>query len=162
KEVPDITGLLHAEFDYHEAEGLWQIRPTTKLGSYIPLAERIRFYVVDFLKRAERDHKPATFDEIVFGVMPNLINGVQPTKHSILEVLTEIADSPDKVHWRLQQEEVTGFSQVTLDVGQQSLVPPLPGTAAPEHDELIYRLAKLASAAGVRPHIGKKEQAATV
>jgi len=162
KQVPDITALLHETFDYDEPEGLWYIRPNARLGSFIPLQERIRFYVVDFLKRAERERTPATFDDIVFSVMPNLINGVTPKTQSILEVLKEIADAPDRIHWQLCQEELSGFSQMTLNVGEQAVVPVLPAYAEPEHDELIYRLAKLALAAGIRPHIGKKEQASRV
>lgn len=162
KQAPDITALLGESFDYDEVEGVWRIRSNTRLGSFIPLQDRIRFYVVDFLKRAEREAIPATFDDIVFAVMPNLINGVQPTKQTILDVLAEIADSPDRVHWQLRQEELSGFSQVVLNVGELAAVPTLPGSAEPEHDELIYRLAKLAVAAGIRPHIGKHEQANTI
>jgi DNA modification methylase len=157
-EIADVTALLKEDFDFDPVGQAWRIRPDTKLGHFIPLEQRIRFYVTDYLKRIVREHRRATFDDVVFNVMPNLINGHQPTNDSILEMLQEIAYSPDGHHWELRAES-EAHGQTSLTFAGLDLVPVLPTVADPPHDEIIYRLAKLALGASIQPHIGKKEQA---
>jgi hypothetical protein len=104
KDFADITPLLNEEFDFIDVDENWQIRPNTKLGSFVPMDERIKFYVKDYLKSVAREGKKATFDEIIYNVMPMLINGEQPTHESILQVLEKIAHYPDGQHWILVDE----------------------------------------------------------
>jgi len=47
KELKDITPLLKEEFDFSRADERWHIRPDTRIGDFIPLNDRIRFYLVD-------------------------------------------------------------------------------------------------------------------
>jgi hypothetical protein len=158
--VSDITPLLAEEFDHSPVDGRWHIRPNTKVGSFIPLSDRIRFYLIDTLNRATREGRQLTFDEVIFAVMPNLINGTQPTEQSILEILSDIAFSPDGLHWALGSP--TGTSpQLTFTFTGIDPVPPLVAPVAFVHDEAIYRLAKLSRASGLVPHVGRKEQANT-
>jgi len=162
KQLDDITPLLKEEFDFSNLDNLWRIRPNTKIGCFIPLGDRIRFYLSDYLQLMEREGRPATFDQIIFNVMPNLINGQTPDNQSILSVLEEIAYSPDGKHWQLGQGNVV---QIALDLGisvNSTVLPALIFPKQPDeikHDEIIYALVKIALAVGLNPHIGKKEQA---
>lgn len=160
QKVNDITPLLVEEFDHSPVDGRWHIRPNTKVGSFIPLNNRIRFYLTDTLNRATREGRQVTFDELIFTVMPNLINGTQPTEQSIIEVLTDIGYSPDGQHWMLGSSG-DPTSQLTFTFSGIDPIPPLVAPTTFVHDEAIYRLAKLSRASGLIPHVGKKEQANT-
>ncbi|MCA2711733.1 MAG: hypothetical protein IM473_16540 [Microcystis sp. M015S2] len=161
KQIDDITPLLKEEFNFSELDHLWRIRTNTKIGCFIPLEDRIRFYLLDFLTAKKRQGKVATFDEIIFAVMPNLINGTTPSDQSILKVLEKLAYSADGRHWQLGQEE--GL-QLTLDLNIEPISSVLTGLDFPKqadkipHDQIIYALAKIAIAVGLKPYIGKKEQ----
>lgn len=161
KQIDDITPLLKQEFNFSDLDYQWRIKPNTRIGCFIPLEDRIRFYLLDYLQSKERENKSATFDEIVFNVMPNLINGQTPANQTILNVLDQIAYSPDGKHWRLGQGET-----VQLPLGfdlaiTSSILPTLTFPVDPDkikHNSLIYSLAKIGLAAGLQIHIGKKEQ----
>lgn len=161
KEIDDITPLLREEFYYSELDNLWKIRPNTKIGCFIPIEDRIRFYLLDYLKRIEREGKAAHFDRIIFSVMPNLINGQTPPNQTILNILEKIAFSPDGKHWQLGQ---SNSMQLELDLGISFGSSSLPNLKFAkdankiEHDLLIYALAKIGIASGLQVHIGKKEQ----
>ena len=158
QKMSDITPLLRDAFDHSPVDGRWHIRPNTKVGSFVPLEHRIRFYLTDALTRASREGRRMTFDDLVFTVMPNLINGTQPTNETILDVLGRIAYSPDKRHWELGADPRQPAQLVFAFPGVEALHP----LVAPSefiHDEAIYRLAKLARSASLQAHIGKKEQA---
>lgn len=104
-----------------------------------------------------------SFDDIIFDVMPHLIDGTQPTAESILDVLNLIAYSTDGRNWELRLT-LPGFDVIAPDTlfSAPQLIPVISSTGEVEHDEIIYRLAKLAAATGLQPHVGKKEQSAVV
>ena len=163
--LDDITPLLHQEFVFSDMNNQWQIRENTKLGSFIKLEERIRFYLLDFLKRAERENKAVTFNEIIQDVMPKLINGKTPESQTILSVLKKLAYSPDNEHWSLAP--ILTSSQFTMAFDSESLMPSkMPRLTVPtlakdiEHNTLIYRLFQMGRAAGFVVWIGKQEQTA--
>ncbi|WP_219884600.1 hypothetical protein [Merismopedia glauca] len=161
KQIDDITPILKQEFIFSDLDNLWRIRPNTKIGCFIPLEDRIRFYLIDYLQLMEREGKKATFDQIILNVMPNLINGKTPANQTILNVLEAIAFSPDSKHWQLRKG---GSTQIELDLGIFEANKLLPSLTFPkdankiEHDAIIYALAKIGLAAGLQVHIGKKEQ----
>lgn len=158
KEITDITPLLKDEFDFNEADGQWHIRPNTKLGSFIPLNDRIRFYVIDYLKSRERGGEKATFDDIIYNVMPMLINGEQPTDETILQVLEKVAHHVNEKYWVLGRAD--GQLEWDFSILHPATVPILPvANKVASHDEAIYRLAKIWLSTGKPVHIGKKEQA---
>lgn len=159
QKVSDITPILGEEFDHSPVDGRWHIRPNTKVGSFIPLNDRIRYYLTDALNRATREGRQLTFDDLVFTVMPNLINGTQPTEQSILEVLSDIGYSPDGAHWVLGSQDGPKTAQLSFTLTGIDPIPPLVAPMTFIHDEAIYRIAKLARASGLAPHIGRKEQA---
>lgn len=158
KDYSDVTPLLQAEFDFSEVDNRWHLRPNTKIGYFVPLHERIRFYVTDYLRKTERLETRASFDDIVFHVMPNLINGEQPTNQSILLVLQQIAHSPDGKHWVLGRAD----GQREIDFSESSALAKIPALPIPKsrvsHNEIIYRLAKLGLGSGLLVHVGKREQ----
>ena len=161
KQIDDITPLLKQEFVFSDLDNQWRIKPNTRIGCFIPLEDRIRFYLLDYLQSKEREGKSATFDEIIFTVMPNLINGQTPANQTILNVLDQIAYSPDGKHWCLGQGEIVQLP-LRLDLPiTSSILPPLNFPSDPDkikHDAMIYALAKIGHAAGLQVHIGKKEQ----
>lgn len=166
KELEDITPLLREEFEFSESEGNWRIRPNFKLGNFIPLEDRIRFYLIDYLQRIERERSQATFDEIIQYVMPNLINGTTPENQTILSVLEKIAHSDDNLHWQLGAPK---GSQIELNLDDRlGPVLELPEIIFPkdpdkiDHNSIIYALAQLALVVGLQPYIGKKERRSAV
>jgi len=164
-QLDDITPLLREEFYFSDLDNLWKIRPNTKIGCFIPLEDRIRFYLLDYLQMIEREGRSATFDQIIFNVMPNLINGQTPPTQTILNVLEQIAFSSDTKHWKLGKFE--GI-QIELDLGIYASSPSLTNLNFPkdankiEHDLLIYALAKIALAVGLQVHIGKREKDSSI
>jgi DNA modification methylase len=162
KELDDVTPLLRQEFEFSETDAIWRIRPNSKLGSFIPLEERIRFYLIDYLQRIERKGELATFDDIIQHVMPMLINGTTPENQTILKVLERIAHSPDGLHWQLGGGP---GSQIELNLddrlGPIVELPEIRFTKDPdeiEHNSIIYALSQLALCVGLKPYIGKKER----
>lgn len=162
QKLEDITPLLKQEFLFSEYEGKWQIRPNTKIGSFIPLRERIRFYLMDFLQKMEREGKKATFDDIIQNVMPNLINGTTPKNQTILSVLEKVATSADGITWTLSSQNQ---SQLALGLEDEDVkVGPLPRIKFPKntdqiaHNCIIFALAMLGKSIGLEVFIGKKER----
>jgi len=160
KQLDDITPILKQEFVFAELDNLWRTKPNTKIGCFIPLDDRIRFYLIDYLQLMDREGHKVTFDQIIFYIMPNLINGQTPASQTILNVLEKIAFSPDGQHWQLGKAE---GSQIELDLGitKSTVLPDLSFPKDPdkiEHDAIIYALVKIGLAVGLQVHIGKKEQ----
>ncbi len=158
RKLSDVTPLLAAEFDFHDSDQRWHLRPNTRIGMFVPLSDRIRFYLVDALRKAEARDELMDFDDIVFEVMPNLINGETPTKQTILSVLRTLAFSPDSRRWKLG----SASKQLGLSLGAGGPSTPLPvlesSGGLSDHAEIIYRLAKLGRHCGFRIHIGMRER----
>ena len=104
----------------------------------------------------------ATFDDIIYNVMPMLVNGEQPTDESILQMLTKIAHQVDNKYWILGRADGQIEMQFKPIITPQSIPTLHPLKATLSHDEVIYRLSKLWLSTGKPVHIGKKEQASKV
>ena len=63
---------------------------------------RIRFYLVPYLNRCEREGREACIDDIVPAIMPLLKNGTTPEEQTILSVLEDIGERYGKDCWRLK------------------------------------------------------------
>jgi len=158
----DITPLLKSDFRYSEIDGRWHLDDKRKLGCFVPLKDRIRFYVTDYLRKCDREQHPASFDDIVLHVMPKLVNGETPKRQSILDELRNIAESPDGTHWRLLPDR----PQIPFDLKPRSRssrvsVPVLEMPATEDdatHIGMIYRIAMLGREAGFLVWVGKNEQ----
>lgn len=152
KNIGDILAILESDFDLDDNK-LWQIKAERQVGNFIPPRERIRYYVIGYLRKAGK----ANFDSIVTTILPLLINGHRPTKQDIADVLNEVAVSYDGVNWELKDPSVLAKQGVlplfVTEKRQEYQVP-----ASTTHNQHIYRLAILCQKAGFVPYIGKQER----
>lgn len=159
-EIGDVVPLLSEEFVYEEDLKVWYPKPNRKLGCHIPLDQRIRFYVVDYLNNCARKGNRATIDDIVFHVLPKLKNGEQPTKHHIMDEIRKVAVPYKDRYWTLLKDEQFKFDfaeepdRPDLEIASFIEIP----EAELGHNDIIYTLATMGTSAGFACHIGKKEQ----
>ena len=103
KEYSDLTPILMNSFDYNAETELFTIRRNTKFTANIPEELRIRYYLISYLRRMERENKTSTFDEIILEILPLLKNGTTPEDQTVLSVLENIAERTVQGRWRLKQ-----------------------------------------------------------
>ena len=104
KEYNDLTPILLDTFDYGEKSELFMIKKDRKFKTHIDLNLRVRYYLISYLRRMERENKMAHFDEIVLYIMPLLKNGVTPENQTILNILEDIAVHVDEDSWKLKTQ----------------------------------------------------------
>ncbi|MFH1140548.1 MAG: hypothetical protein V1724_02505 [Chloroflexota bacterium] len=153
KNMGDILAILESDFELAN-DNLWNVKAGRKLGDFIPSYDRIKYYVISYLRTAGM----ATFDEIVTKVMPLLTNGHTPSNQDIDSVLKEVAVSRDGIHWQLRDPSFLAIQErLPFDsaVQERVAVGIPPGTT---HNQQIYRLAVLCRKAGFVPYIGKQER----
>jgi len=157
----DITPILDESFKKDEENSVWTLRENHSISNYIPVNDRIRFYLVDFLRQCDKRKSMATFDDIVFNVLPKLTRGVLSTEQTIVDELKKVAHSPDGLHWILSKDEQLEFS-LLLPEKNITYLPPMSQKSEREfeHNEILYMIAKLGSAIGLSLHIGRKESTA--
>jgi len=109
KEYSDLTPLLRDRFDYDSTTEKYNIKKDTQFQTRIDLRLRIRYYLLSFLRRMERENKTVTFDEIVFAILPLLKNGVTPERQTILSVLKDIGEETGTDSWQLKKDDLTLF-----------------------------------------------------
>lgn len=152
KNIGDILAIMESDFDLDEND-LWQIKAERQVGNFIPPRERIRYYVIGYLRKVSK----ANFDSIVTTILPLLINGHRPTRADIADVLNEVAISYDGVNWELKDPSVLAKQGVLplfiAEKGEEYEIP-----ASTPHNQHIYRLAILCQKAGFVPYIGKQER----
>ncbi len=153
KEINDITPILKKEFILDKNKK-WQLKEGTKLGGWIPIRDRIKFYTISLLKR----EKEATIDEIHNNILPLLINGRQPETKELLEILEEIAE-PKNGKWKLKEKFIQIKQTKITEIGKVLPKIMFEETGEKEnHNEMIYALANLGKFGGFKIWIGKKEQ----
>jgi DNA modification methylase len=103
KEYSDITPLLLESFDYNEDTEIFSIKKNSRFQTHIDVKLRIRYYLISFLTRMERENKVVTFDEIVMQILPLLKNGTTPEHQTILSVLESLAQRVGDNGWKLKQ-----------------------------------------------------------
>ncbi len=154
KKMGDILAILESDFELGEDE-LWQIKSGRQVGNFIPPRLRIRYYVISYLRKVGK----ANFDSIITTILPLLINGHQPTREDIADVLKEIAISHDGVNWELRSDSelaVQGVLSTLIAENGEEYISEIP--ASTTHNQQIYRLAILCRKAGLVPYIGKQER----
>ena len=109
KEYTDLTPLLLENFDYSEEEELYSIKEDSKFKTHVDIRLRVKYYLLSYLRRMQRENKTPHFDEIILYIIPLLKNGVTPENQTILGILEDIAERVEDDCWRLKTE------------GQQSL-----------------------------------------
>ncbi|MDF3077409.1 MAG: hypothetical protein K0S09_1298 [Sphingobacteriaceae bacterium] len=107
KEYSDLTPILLDKFDYDETTEQFSIRKDTKFVTHIDVRLRIKYYLISYLRRMDREGKSPHFDEIVLAILPLLKNGTTPENQTILNVLEDIAERVDQDSWRLKREGQT-------------------------------------------------------
>lgn len=152
KNIGDILAILESDFELGDND-LWHIRAGRQVGNFIPPRDRIRYYVIGYLRKVGR----ADFDRIVTDIMPRLTNGHRPSRQDIGNVLNEVAISHDGKTWELRSPGELG-QQGTLPLFEavESYSIEIPGSTT--HNQHIYRLAILCQKAGLVPYIGRQER----
>lgn len=103
KEYTDLTPILLDKFDYDETTEQFTIRKDTKFATHIDVRLRIKYYLISYLRRMERENKNPHFDEIVLAILPLLKNGTTPESQTILSVLEDIAQRVGQDSWQLKR-----------------------------------------------------------
>lgn len=103
KEYTDLTPILVNNFDYDEETATYCIKKNTKFTTHIDVRLRIKYYLISFLRRMERENKPVTFDEIILEVIPLLKNGTTPENQTVLSVLEDIGQRSGDNYWTLKK-----------------------------------------------------------
>jgi len=103
KEYTDLTPILLDKFDYDETTDQFTIRKNTKFATHIDVRLRIKYYLISYLRRMERENKAPHFDEIILAILPLLKNGTTPESQTILNVLEDIAEHVGQDSWRLKK-----------------------------------------------------------
>ncbi|MDR1372417.1 MAG: type I restriction enzyme HsdR N-terminal domain-containing protein [Dysgonamonadaceae bacterium] len=104
KEYTDLTPLLMSSFDYDAGTEIFTIKKNTKFTTRIDVRLRIKYYLLSYLRRKERENKIAVFDEIILEIMPLLKNGATPENQTVLNVLEDIAERVGTDGWRLKRK----------------------------------------------------------
>jgi len=104
KEYKDLTPILEEHFDYHEDTLTFHIKENNKFKTNIPLDLRIKYFLLSYLKRKEKESVNPKTDEIISDIMPLLKNGITPKNQTILKVLETIADHVDDNRWKLKKK----------------------------------------------------------
>ncbi|MDR2485740.1 MAG: type I restriction enzyme HsdR N-terminal domain-containing protein, partial [Treponema sp.] len=112
KEYSDLTPLLLDRFDYDHNSGKYTIKKGTRFQTHIDVRLRIKYYLLSYMRRMERENKTPSFDDIVFAILPLLKNGVTPEHQTILSVLEDIGEKTGHDSWRLKKTDSTLFEGV--------------------------------------------------
>ncbi|MDH6098811.1 DNA methyltransferase [Anabaenopsis sp. FSS-46] len=104
KEYSDLTPILIGNFDYDEKTELFTLKKDTKFQSHIDVKLIIKYYLISYLRRMERENNHPGFDTIVLHLLPLLKNGNTPENQTILSVLEDIAERIGEDSWRLKKQ----------------------------------------------------------
>jgi 16S rRNA G966 N2-methylase RsmD len=107
KEYSDLTPILLDNFDYNETTEEFTIKKDTKFKTHLDVRLRIKYYLISYLRRMDRENKTPHFDEMVLAILPLLKNGTTPESQTILNVLEDIAERDGQDGWRLKREGQT-------------------------------------------------------
>ncbi|TLD81272.1 hypothetical protein LS70_008260 [Helicobacter sp. MIT 11-5569] len=103
----NIVTLINERFDYDPATKLYHIRDEASILNYgIPLEERVRYFILGELTKAQAENQGVDFDNLCLKVIPLSKNGIQANKKMIKEILGEIADEKDR-QWKLKDKKGT-------------------------------------------------------
>jgi len=109
KEYSDLTPLLLDRFDYDQDADKYSIKKNTKFQTHIDVRLRIKYYLISYLRRMEREMKNPTFNDIIFSILLLLKNGITPEHQTVLTVLEDIGERTGTDSWRLKRNDLTLF-----------------------------------------------------
>lgn len=104
KEYTDLTPLLLENFNYNAETDRYLLKPDSKFRTHVDIRLRIKYYLLSFLRRMDRENKTPHFDDIILYILPLLKNGITPEHQTILGVLEDIAERVGEDCWRLKKE----------------------------------------------------------
>lgn len=104
KEYTDLTPILLDNFDYNETTEEFTIKKDMKFRTHVDVRLRIKYYLISYLRRMERENKPLHFDQIILEILPLLKNGTTPENQTVLNVLEDIAERIGQDSWQLKRE----------------------------------------------------------
>jgi len=104
KEYADLTPLLLENFHYNEETDIYTLKKEAKFKTDIDVRLRVRYYLISYLRRKEREGHFPTLDDIVFNILPLLKNGKTPQNQTILSVLEILAEHIGQNRWRLKKD----------------------------------------------------------
>ncbi|MXX83636.1 MAG: DNA methylase [Chloroflexi bacterium] len=102
KKYDDLSPLLDAYFDLDGETQKYHLPANKKFKSAIPVALRLRYFLLSYLKRKRQQKFDPDFSEIVQNIMPMLKNGITPEEQTILNVLKDLAWKMPSGRWRLR------------------------------------------------------------
>jgi tRNA G10 N-methylase Trm11 len=102
KEYSDLTPLLTDTFDFDQTTELFSIRPDSRFNTHVDIKLRVRYYLISFLRRKERENINPHFDDIILYILPLLKNGTTPENQTILAVLEDLAEHIGEDCWRIK------------------------------------------------------------
>jgi len=102
KHYQDVSPILNSRFTYDEKTKRFHIPENSKFKSRIDIHLRIRYFLISYLRRMEKQHHDPNFDEIILNVMPLLKNGITPENQTILNVLEDVAFRTADESWKLK------------------------------------------------------------
>ncbi len=103
KQYTDLTPILLDRFDYNDVTEIFSLRIDTKFRTHVDVKLRVRYFLMSYLRRMELQNKTATFDEIIFNILPLLKNGTTPENQTILKILSDIGEHIGDNMWRLKK-----------------------------------------------------------
>ena len=86
---------------------VFTIKKNTKFKTHLDVRLRIKYYLISYLRRMERENKAPHFDEIILAILPLLKNGTTPESQTISNVLEDIAERVGQDGWRLKRDGQT-------------------------------------------------------
>ncbi|TAL68060.1 MAG: DNA methylase [Bacteroidetes bacterium] len=104
KEYSDLTPILLSNFAYNSETDLFTIPHNTSFKTKVDVRLRIKYYLISYLRRMERENKNPAFEEIVFNILPLLKNGDTPENQTILNVLEDIGEHIGDGKWKLKKD----------------------------------------------------------
>jgi hypothetical protein len=104
KQYTDLTPILLERFDYNDVTEIFSLRKDTKFRTHVDVKLRVRYFLTSYLRRMELQNKTATFDDIIFNILPLLKNGTTPENQTILKILSDIGEHIGDNMWRLKKE----------------------------------------------------------
>ncbi|MCL2039462.1 MAG: type I restriction enzyme HsdR N-terminal domain-containing protein [Bacteroidetes bacterium] len=105
-EYDDVTPILRDNFDYDFNTEKYFMRKNTRFTTHIDINDRVKHYLLIYLKTKNRENINPNFDDLVKYVMPLLKNGKTPETQTILDVLKTIATQVGKDGWKLANGEL--------------------------------------------------------
>ncbi|WP_095269857.1 DNA methyltransferase [Helicobacter sp. 13S00477-4] len=92
QEYETLIPYINENFDRDEKSQKYHIKEGNKFKSHqIALELRAKYFIVSFLRKAERQNRKVNFDDICLEVIPQLKNGITPQQEDIKNILKGIA-----------------------------------------------------------------------